>query len=116
MAKSGPPEAPGAGADALRREEKLRREENLRSEDVLRYEESSLYEEKIRRMESSIDSLRLSRRILMSLLEQVNAADQAERERLLAENRRLRQRAGSYARQLWQARCASRNEEGESTR
>ena len=108
MAKSGPPEAPGADA--------LRREENLRSEDVLRYEESSLYEEKIRRMESSIDSLRLSRRILMSLLEQVNAADQAERERLLAENRRLRQRAGSYARQLWQVRCASRNEEGESTR
>ncbi len=110
MAKSGPPEGLGSREDALSREE------DLRPEDVLRYEESSLYEEKIRRMESSIDSLRLSRRILMSLLEQMGAADQAERERLLAENRRLRQRAGSYARQLWQARCASRNKEGEPHR
>ena len=76
------------------------------AEDVLRYEESSLYEEKIRRMENSIDSLRLSRRILMSLLEQVNAAAEAEREQLLAENRRLRRKAGAYARQLWQARCS----------
>ena len=110
MAKSGPPEGLGSREDALSREE------DIRPEDVLRYDERSLYEEKIRRMESSIDSLRLSRRILMSLLEQMGAADQAERERLLAENRRLRQRAGSYARQLWQARCASRNEEGEPHR
>lgn len=108
MAKSGLPQGPDADEAALRGEDALRRE------DVLRYEESSLYEEKIRRMESSIDSLRLSRRILMSLLEQVNAADQAERERLLSENRRLRQRAGRYARQLWQARCASRKKEGET--
>ena len=78
------------------------------AEDVLRYEESSLYEEKIRRMENSIDSLRLSRRILMSLLEQVNAAAEAEREQLLAENRRLRRKACAYARQLWQARCRPR--------
>ena len=78
------------------------------AEDVLRYEESSLYEEKIRRMENSIDSLRLSRRILMSLLEQVNAASEAEREQLLAENRRLRRKAAAYARQLWQARCRPR--------
>lgn len=110
MAKSCPPQGPDTAGDGLRGEDALR------SEDVLRYEESSLYEEKIRRMESSIDSLRLSRRILMSLLEQVNAADQAERERLLAENRRLRKRAGSYARQLWQVRCASRREEGEPNR
>lgn len=110
MAKSCPPQGPDTAGDGLRGEDVLRRE------DVLRYEESSLYEEKIRRMESSIDSLRLSRRILMSLLEQVNAADQAERERLLAENHRLRKRAGGYARQLWQVRCASRREEGEPNR
>lgn len=85
------------------------------ADDVLRYEESSMYEEKIRRMENSIDSLRLSRRILMSLLEQVNSANQAERERLLAENRRLRQRAGAYARLLWQARCGVKDKEGGST-
>ena len=78
-------------------------------EDALRYEESSLYEEKIRRMENSIDSLRLSRRILMSLLEQVNSSSQAERERLLAENRRLRRKLGVYARQLWQARCVPKD-------
>ena len=82
------------------------------ADDVLRYEESALYEEKIRRMESSIDSLRLSRRILMSLLEQVTASSQAERERLLAENRRLRRQAGVYARRLWQARCAAMDKEG----
>ena len=116
MAKSCPPQGPDTAGDGLRGEDALRSEDVLRREDVLRYEESSLYEEKIRRMESSIDSLRLSRRILMSLLEQVNAADQAERERLLAENRRLRKRAGSYARQLWQIRCASRREEGEPNR
>ena len=80
------------------------------SEDVLRYEESNLYEEKIRRMENSIDSLRLSRRILMSLLEQVSAYDQAERDRLLAENRCLRRKVRVYARQLWQARCAAKEE------
>ncbi|MBR5429858.1 MAG: translation initiation factor 2 [Firmicutes bacterium] len=83
------------------------------ADDVLRYEESALYEEKIRRMESSIDSLRLSRRVLMSLLEQVNASSQAERERLLAENRRLRRKTQAYARRLWQANRVDPEEEGD---
>ena len=34
------------------------------------------------------------------------------RERLLAENRRLRRQAGVYARRLWQARCAAMDKEG----
>ena len=83
------------------------------ADDVLRYEESALYEEKIRRMESSIDSLRLSRRVLMSLLEQVNASSQAERERLLAENRRLRRKTQAYARRLWQTNRVDPEEEGD---
>ena len=71
-------------------------------DDVLRYEESRLYEEKIRRLEDSVSALRLSRRILISLLEQVNAEEKRERERLLADNRRLRKTAQSYALRLWQ--------------
>lgn len=86
-------------------EGKGRPDENY-SDDVLRYEESALYEEKIRRMESSIDSLRLSRRILMSLLEQADITHSRERERLLAENRRLRHQLASCARQLWRQNAA----------
>lgn len=86
-------------------------------EDALRYEESCLYEEKIRRLEDNISALRLSRRILMSLLEQVNSAQRAERESLLAENRRLRQRVNVYARRLWKAQgqnsCAKDDHEGD---
>lgn len=78
----------------------------LSDEDMLRYEESLLYEEKIRRLESSIDSLRLSRRILMSMLEQVSAVQEREREQLLAENRRLRSRLSCQARQLWSQRVS----------
>lgn len=71
------------------------------NEDVLRYEESALYEEKIRRLEDSLSSLRMSRRILMNLLEQVQTAHQAENERLLRENQRLRRRINACIQQLW---------------
>lgn len=74
----------------------------LAEEDVLRYEETARYEEKIRRLEDNVSSLRLSRRILMSLLEQVQSSERAEIARLTQENNRLRRRLGQSSRQLWQ--------------
>jgi hypothetical protein len=81
-------------------------------EQVLRFEESALYEEKIRRLEDSVSSLRLSRRILMSLLEQVQSGHKVELERLSHENRRLRRQLSDHAQQLWQLNI-SRNHEGQ---
>ena len=75
---------------------------SLTSDDVLRYEESMLYEEKIRRLEDSISSLRMSRRILMSLLEQLQTSHRCECERLLRENSRLKRQLHHCTRQLWQ--------------
>ena len=88
----------------------------LAGDDVLRYEESVLYEEKIRRLEDSISSLRMSRRILMSLLDQVQSGHRAELDRLMRENSRLRQQLNRHTRQLWQAeakRLAMDAESGE---
>lgn len=87
------------------------------SDDVLRYEESALYEEKIRRLEDSISSLRMSRRILMSLLDQMQSGHRAELERLAKENSRLRRQLNQHTRQLWQShasRFAAAEESGEN--
>lgn len=75
---------------------------SLSGDDVLRYEESVLYEEKIRRLEDSISTLRMSRRILMSLLEQMQAAHRFEAERLRKDNNRLKRQLHATARQMWQ--------------
>ena len=75
-------------------------------EDILRYEESAMYEEKIRRLEDSICSLRLSRRVLMSLLEQSQGQNEAEVERLRRENRRLRRQLSQCVQRQWQRSAA----------
>lgn len=82
-------------------------------EEVLRYGDSAIYEEKIRQLEDSISSLRLSRRILMSLLEQVQSGYRVEMERLTKENRRLKRQLADHAQQLWQLN-AGRNDGGSS--
>jgi len=79
------------------------------SEETVRYEESAMYEEKIRRLEDSVSSLRLSRRILMSLLEQVQGGHKAELERLTKENRRLKRQLADHAQQIWQLNTARKH-------
>lgn len=69
--------------------------------DSLGLEEALLYEEKIRRLEDSVSGLRMSRRILMSLLEQNQQSLRAEVEQYQRENARLRRQVNSYANQLW---------------
>ena len=59
---------------------------------------TAAYESKLRQLEERVADLRLSRRVLMSLLEQARA-DQAALER---ENQRLRKQTASYSRRLWQ--------------
>jgi len=59
---------------------------------------TAAYESKLRQLEERVADLRLSRRVLMSLLEQARA-DQAALER---ENQRLRKQTASYCRRLWQ--------------
>ncbi|MBS1348503.1 MAG: hypothetical protein HP052_03420, partial [Firmicutes bacterium] len=48
-----------------------------------------MYQDKIRRLEEDISGLRMSRRIMMTLLEQSQINGRAEQERLISENRRL---------------------------
>ena len=59
-----------------------------------------MYQDKIRRLEEDISGLRMSRRIMMTLLEQTQINGRAEQERLLNENRRLNKQVSAYARQL----------------
>jgi len=61
-----------------------------------------LYQDKIKRLEEDISGLRMSRRIMMTLLEQSQVTHRTEEDRLLHENRRLNRQVTSYARQLWQ--------------
>lgn len=67
----------------------------------------TVYQEKIRRMEEDIAGLRTSRRIMMAMLEQSQITGRAERDRLIEENRRLRQKNAFYLRKLWQKRTAA---------
>ena len=59
------------------------------------------YEERIRELEDTVDSLRLSRRILMSLLEHAQKEGQSEIERLREENAFFRRKAIVLSRRLW---------------
>ena len=59
-----------------------------------------MYQDKIRRLEEDISGLRMSRRIMMTLLEQSQINGRAEQERLISENRRLNKQVSAYARQL----------------
>lgn len=61
-----------------------------------------MYQNKIRRLEEDICGLRMSRKIMMTLLEQTQQHSKAEQERLRSENRRLNKQVSAYARQLWQ--------------
>jgi len=71
-----------------------------------------MYQEKIKRLEEDISGLRMSRRIMMTLLEQTQLSNKAEQERLLHENQRLNRQVSAYAKQLWQmkTRVAMREE------
>ncbi len=59
---------------------------------------------RIRELENSLTDLRLSRRLLVCLLEQEQEQARRERELLLRENRRLRRSLTETTRQLWQCR------------
>ena len=63
-----------------------------------------IYQEKISRLEEDISGLRMSRRVMMSLLEQDRFWQKAETQRLVQENKRLNKRLASYAKRLWQSR------------
>ena len=67
--------------------------------------EIAAYEEKIRRLQDYVASLRMSRRILMSLLEQVQEERNEEVGRLQRENLSLRKRSNAYATKLWEQNC-----------
>ena len=60
-----------------------------------------IYQDKIKRLEEDLSGLRMSRRIMMTILEQAQLSQRAEQERLLKENRRLSRQVSTYARQLW---------------
>jgi|WetSurMetagenome_2_1015567.scaffolds.fasta_scaffold225480_2 hypothetical protein len=61
-----------------------------------------MYQDKIIRLEEDISGLRMSRRIMMTLLEQTQLSNRAEQERLLHENQHLNRQVSAYAKQLWQ--------------
>lgn len=60
------------------------------------------YQEKIRRLQDNISSLRMSRRILMSLLEEVQLRNKEEIEHLYKEQTRLRKSGSNYAAIIWE--------------
>ena len=74
-------------------------------------EENVFYEEKIRQLEDNISSLRMSRRILMNLLEQLQNANKMECDQLRSENARLKQQLRHQRRAImWQSAQYSKNE------
>ena len=64
-------------------------------------QELELCQSRIRELESKVSDLRMSRRVLMSLLEQAQTSRQMELDRLYKENARLQRQVAAYARQLW---------------
>lgn len=66
-----------------------------------------LYQEKIKRLEEDIAGLRMSRRIMMTLLEQTQISCKSSEERLYKENKRLNKQVSAYAKELWQLRTGS---------
>lgn len=71
-------------------------------EQMMMHEDALIYEEKIRRLEDSVSGLRMSRRILMSLLEQDQLCRRSEQEQSRRENARLRRQTAQYAREIWE--------------
>jgi len=71
-------------------------------ERVLSSKERECYEQRLRQLEGKVAELRLSRRVLMSLLEQYLSMQRQEMDRVTRENSRLRRQLSSSARQLWQ--------------
>lgn len=68
--------------------------------------ESCTYElercrKRIRELEEKIADLRMSRRVLMNLLEQAQNSRERQREQLTQENVRLHRQLSIYARRLW---------------
>ncbi len=61
-----------------------------------------VYEDKIRALQESIFSLRLSRGVLLDLLYQSQLKQKKEAENLRRENANLKKQVGDYARQLWE--------------
>lgn len=64
--------------------------------------EELLYEERIRRLQEDITSLRMSRRILMSLLEQLQGERRQEKDRLEKEKLRLQKANSHYVETIWE--------------
>lgn len=60
------------------------------------------YEEKIRELQTNISSLRMSRRILMSLLESVQNEHKKDQKKLLEENKKLKRSNHNFAGLLWE--------------
>lgn len=70
------------------------------------------YEERICELEESVSTLRLSRRLLMTLLEQTQQDQACLLDSLQQENSRLRHRVSVLARSLWKYQAlANRKEE-----
>ncbi|MBQ1501997.1 MAG: hypothetical protein IIZ45_05210 [Firmicutes bacterium] len=67
-------------------------------------ETEAAYQAKIRRLEEENAGLRASRRLMMTLFEQGQAAGKAEQERLRSENRRLARELAARSRDLWRSR------------
>ncbi len=66
------------------------------------------YEERIRSLQESVAGLRLSRRILMTLLESVQDEYRGESKKLVEANNRLRAANNRYATALWEKNCRIR--------
>lgn len=62
---------------------------------------------RVRELEGRIESLRLSRRVLINLLSVIERERREQISRLQAETRDLRRRNGLYARALLAQRCPS---------
>ncbi|MGI5892515.1 MAG: translation initiation factor 2 [Bacillota bacterium] len=60
------------------------------------------YEERIRQLQENIASLRMSRRILMTLLEQSQNEYRKENQRFIQEKKRLQKSNSHYANLLWE--------------
>jgi hypothetical protein len=65
-------------------------------------QEDLRYEECIRQLQENITSLRMSRRILMTLLEQSQNEHKRENQRFMQEKKRLQKANSHYAQLLWE--------------
>lgn len=66
------------------------------------HEELKRSRERIRQLQDNVFSLRMSRRVLMSLLEQVQSSQQEEITRLRKQNASLQKQNRSFVGRLWE--------------